>query len=139
MIVDDFLSRLEKVKRTGNGTWLACCPAHGDRNPSMHVAEGDDGRVLINCFAGCSPEDITGAVGLRMSDLFPPERISDHEKPIRPPFNARDALEACALEMTVVVVCASDMAKGRQLSEGARKRLLLAAERITTALGRVNG
>ena len=139
MIVDDFLSRLTKVKRTGQGQWLACCPAHGDKNPSMSIREGDDGRVLVNCFAGCGIEEITSAVGMNVSELFPPSLVSDHEKPIRPPFNARDALEACALETTVVVVCASDMAKGNELSEGARKRLLLAAERISTALERVNG
>lgn len=139
MIVEEFLTRLSKVKRTGRGQWLACCPSHGDKNPSMSIRETDDGKVLINCFAGCGVEEIVGAVGMLVSDLFPPGLVSDHEKPIRPPFNARDVLEACALEMTVVVVCASDVAKGKELSSGARNRLLLAAERISTALERVNG
>lgn len=138
MIVEDFLSRLHKVKRTGQGTWLACCPAHGDKNPSMSVKEGDDGRVLVNCFAGCAVGEIAGAIGLNISDLFPPTS-SHHDKPIKPPFNARDALEACALEMTVVIICAADMAKGKTLSDSARQRLLLAASRISTAVGRVNG
>jgi DNA primase len=53
MKVDAFLDKLTKVKRTGNGTWLACCPAHEDRSPSMSVRELDDGRVLVHCFAGC--------------------------------------------------------------------------------------
>jgi hypothetical protein len=35
------------------------------------VAEGDDGRVLLNCFAGCSLKDIVAAVGREVRDLFP--------------------------------------------------------------------
>jgi 5S rRNA maturation endonuclease (ribonuclease M5) len=46
------------------------CPAHDDHRPSLSVAEGDDGRVLLKCHAGCVPEDIVAALGLSMSDLF---------------------------------------------------------------------
>jgi putative DNA primase/helicase len=45
------------------------CPAHDDRTPSLSVKEGDD-RVLLYCHAGCSPEDVVGALGLEMRDLF---------------------------------------------------------------------
>lgn len=38
--------------RTGNG-WTARCPAHEDRNPSLSIREGREGRVLVKCFAGC--------------------------------------------------------------------------------------
>ena len=53
--------------RQGRG-WL--CPAHDDRNASLSVAEGDDGRVLVKCFAGCSVEEIVAELGLEMRDLF---------------------------------------------------------------------
>lgn len=39
-------------RRVGSG-WSAPCPAHDDRHPSLSVGEGDDGRVLVKCFAGC--------------------------------------------------------------------------------------
>jgi hypothetical protein len=63
------LERLERVE-TRNGSYLALCPAHEDREPSLSVGEGDDGRALIKCFAGCTPQHITDALGLQMSDLF---------------------------------------------------------------------
>lgn len=57
-------------RRLGDGVWMRICPAHDDRTASLKVTAGDGGRVLINCFAGCSPDQILGAMGLQMSDLF---------------------------------------------------------------------
>lgn len=63
------LQKLEGVK-TGEGGWTARCPAHPDREASLSVGQGDDGRVLLKCFAGCSAEEIVAAIGLAMADLF---------------------------------------------------------------------
>jgi len=52
------------------GGWLVRCPGHRDDKPSLSVGEGTDGRVLVRCFAGCSPEAITAALGLTVRDLF---------------------------------------------------------------------
>lgn len=70
MSVDNLLSRLDAVKG-GHGRWIARCPAHDDRSPSLSICECDDGRILVHCHAGCSPADIMSAVGLSMTDLFP--------------------------------------------------------------------
>jgi putative DNA primase/helicase len=51
--------------------YMALCPEHDDREPSLSVGTGDDGRVLVNCFAGCATERIVERIGLRMRDLFP--------------------------------------------------------------------
>ena len=75
MNVDNFLSRLGKVKQTGNGNWIACCPAHADRSPSLVISEGVDKRILIHCFAGCIPSDILASVGMEFSDLFPEKSL----------------------------------------------------------------
>ena len=64
------LGRLERVKRSGAG-WTASCPAHDDRTPSLSITEGNDGRVLLHCFAGCPSADIVHALGLTMAELFP--------------------------------------------------------------------
>ena len=69
MTAQDILSRLQGV-RGGHGQWTARCPAHDDRRNSLSVSEGKDGRVLLHCHAGCSPEKIAGALGLSVKDLF---------------------------------------------------------------------
>lgn len=65
------LALLEGV-RPGGGGWSARCPAHDDKNPSLSVAEGDDGRVLLHCHAGCDAEAICAAIGLNLGGLYPP-------------------------------------------------------------------
>lgn len=70
MTIDDFLSLLDKVRKRGQ-KWQACCPAHEDRQPSLSVSQGDDGRILLKCFAGCTPHEIVDAMGLELKDLFP--------------------------------------------------------------------
>ena len=71
--IDLVLSKLQGVKREGAG-FEARCPAHEDQTPSLSVTEGDDGRVLLCCHAGCSTEAILLAAGLEMRDLFPPRQ-----------------------------------------------------------------
>jgi len=67
----DVLARLRKVKKTANG-WEACCPAHEDRHASLSIGTGEDGRILLNCHAGCKPEAVVAALGLTLADLFAP-------------------------------------------------------------------
>lgn len=70
------LERLDGVRRNGEG-YTARCPAHEDDNPSLSVREGDDGRVLLKCFAGCGTEEVIGAVGMSMAELFEPAVRND--------------------------------------------------------------
>ena len=73
-VLQNVLSRLQGVRKDGKG-WKALCPAHNDREPSLKVDEGEGGKVLVKCFAGCRTEDIVAAIGLNMSNLYPePER-----------------------------------------------------------------
>jgi putative DNA primase/helicase len=58
-----------QARRSGAG-WIARCPAHEDHSPSLSIGEGRDGRILLWCFAGCNPEAICAAAGLRVADLF---------------------------------------------------------------------
>ena len=70
MMTPEFLSRLDGLRKTSRG-WRACCPAHDDRNPSLDIAVGDDGRLLLKCRSrGCSAEAIVSAVGCKTADLF---------------------------------------------------------------------
>ena len=68
--VADVLGRLEGVRRSGDG-WAAKCPAHSDRHASLSVSEGDNGRPLLFCHAGCTFEAIAAAVGMGRGDFAP--------------------------------------------------------------------
>ena len=57
-------------RRSGKG-WIGKCPAHNDENPSLSIHEGDDGRILLKCHAGCSNERVVERMRLAMRDLFP--------------------------------------------------------------------
>ena len=70
MTQNEFLSHLHGVKRASRG-FIALCPAHEDKNPSLSITSGEDGRILLKCHAGCSAEAVTGALGLTVKDLFP--------------------------------------------------------------------
>lgn len=101
MTAENLLSRLEKSRKTGHSTWIACCPAHADKSPSMTIRELEDGRVLLHCFAGCGVESVLGAIGLEFDALFPPRPI-DHAKPLRRPFPAADVMEVLWNDMLLL-------------------------------------
>jgi putative DNA primase/helicase len=44
-------------RKAGPG-WMACCPAHDDRTPSLSISDSDDGKVLVRCHAGCEQERV---------------------------------------------------------------------------------
>ena len=73
-LTERFLEALEattgdSARTSGNG-WLTRCPAHDDRNPSLLIAEGEEGRVLVHCHAGCLPDDICSSIGLELRNLM---------------------------------------------------------------------
>jgi hypothetical protein len=134
---DALISRLEKAKRTGAGTWLACCPAHEDKSPSLSIRELDDGRVLVHCFAGCGVDEILGAVGMDFDALFPEKPPhADHTPPLHRPFPAADVLEAVASETFYVAFMAAALANspvGYGLADTDRALLWQSYERIMEA------
>ena len=68
--LENVLAHLKGVRSSLRG-WTACCPAHADREPSLSIGLGEQGQVLLKCFAGCSLERIVEAMGLSLVDLFP--------------------------------------------------------------------
>ncbi|MDP9358102.1 MAG: hypothetical protein M3R02_23015, partial [Chloroflexota bacterium] len=69
-VLDLLNARDANVRRQGQGH-TAKCPAHDDRKNSLKIDEGDDGRVLLRCYARCDVARIVAALGLQMRDLFP--------------------------------------------------------------------
>jgi hypothetical protein len=70
--LEGLADRLEAVAwKYDHRGFMARCPAHDDRTPSLAVDVGEDKPVVIHCHAGCSPEDVLDALGLRWSDFEP--------------------------------------------------------------------
>ena len=68
----DALRQHGHTPKKASGGWTCCCPAHEDRNPSLSIKAGEDGRVLVYCHShNCPAEAIVKAVGLGMADLMP--------------------------------------------------------------------
>ena len=68
MTVNELLTHLDAVRRTSRG-YLARCPAHADRSPSLSIAEGKRG-VLLRCWAACSLDAICDALHITKRELF---------------------------------------------------------------------
>lgn len=73
MLLADILPKLQKPKKLADGSYLAICPAHQDRVPSLHLTQAKD-TVLIKCQAGCQTEAVITALGMTMAELFPPSK-----------------------------------------------------------------
>ncbi len=67
--IDRILSSIKEVKKHGDKN-MGLCPAHNDTRPSLSIAEGHDGRVLLYCHAGCKFDEILRTLDLKPSDLY---------------------------------------------------------------------
>lgn len=133
--VHRLLARLDKVKANGPGRWLACCPAHDDRSPSLAIRETEDGTILLKCFTGCPTGDVLAAVGMEMHQLFP-KRDSDAFRASKRPgerWVPRDVLAAIAREALLVLIAAETVHAGKPLARDDLDRLARAAGRIRGA------
>jgi hypothetical protein len=110
MSAAEVIERLNGARQSGPGKWIAKCPAHSDRSPSLSVRETPDGVVLIHCFAGCHVDAVLHAVGLEFSSLFPPR--DSHSGPVsmrlrptldRSPFQILDDAAHVAFVLTFIL------------------------------------
>ncbi len=94
-VIDNFLARLDGVKKSGQG-WQALCAAHEDIKPSLSINEGDDGRVLLYCHAGCDFGSIVQSLGMSAQNLMPENGHSASESfskmKIKETYDYRDEL-----------------------------------------------
>ncbi len=130
MTIETFLNKLQKVKRLKNGEWVACCPVHDDKSPSLSITD-DNGKVLIYCFGcGAKAPEIAGALGVDISELFPPkENYDPNIKQTRKYFPANQIYESLTDETMVILIIANDMLKNG-IQKETYDRLSLAIKRI---------
>ncbi len=84
------LEKLDKVRPSGADSWMACCPAHDDKTPSLQITQAND-RVLIHCHAGCGGNEVLEAVGLDFSVLYPEDQTQDYVRPAYKKPNLEDS------------------------------------------------
>lgn len=136
--ISSIISRLEKLKKNGQGRWLACCPAHSDKTASLSVRETETGSVLLHCFAGCSVHEVLSAIGLKDSDLFPPKRSNLPVKGKRH-FDAYTALKALSADVVFLLVACRMVINREPLAESDMKALAAVTERVRAAKSFVLG
>ena len=133
MNIESLLSHFDDVKETGHGRFIARCSAHDDRSPSLAISEGDEGRLLLHCWAGCETEDVLSARGLTFADVMPERLGTKHSyRPMRQRFDARQVLAGVSHEVMVICLIADRLAG--VANDDDQSRLLLAAARLNEAL-----
>ena len=75
----------------------------------MHIKLEDDGKILINCKAGCGAEDILGAIGMEFADLMPEHPTHQRQKPRKQILYATEALELIRFEAQIILASAYAM------------------------------
>lgn len=134
MNIEKLTGRLDGVKPTGEGRFLAKCPSHKDRLASLSIRVVED-RILIHCFAGCGAADVMHSVGLTLADLYP-ERIKHKGDPVRAKhYQARDAvLKTLGPEVSLIALAAANVRKGIPLGAEDLTRLEQAENLLRRAL-----
>lgn len=133
--IELLLSRLRNVRGTG-GKFRADCPnGHERARQTLAIAEADDGRVLMRCFACANTPEILDRLGLTLADLFPQPVASDPSG--RPPldrdarrFGWEAALRQLDREAVVIQAACLEVVAGRALCPVDQARLVLACKRV---------
>lgn len=141
MALEQLLEKLDQVRQVGVGEFVACCPAHDDRNPSLAISVKEDNCVLIWCHAGCGACNVLDAIGLDFSALYPQPFKGDSlaEKPLKRRFSAHHILQAVSHELLVAIqICTMVLAR-QPLAVEDHARLVLVTARIFASLEQCNG
>ncbi len=136
-MIDSILQRLEKVRGKGP-KYMACCPSHQDRTPSLAIQELPDGRVLMHCMAGCEVLDVLSAIGLEMGDLFPDGGLGQYKGWMQIINGQKDKTQqardkATSYDKTLLMVSEATRNSGQRLTAKELKAERAAFERVRNA------
>jgi len=132
MVINEFLIRLDGVRKTGSNQWISKCPSHDDKSPSLSIKACDNEAILIYCFAGCSPYDIVKAIGAKISELFPKKNYV--QAPIKHRVNHRELWLLATHYFWILIIATSDLEKNKKLSTNDYQSVMKARKRIENIL-----
>lgn len=109
--IDLLLSKLDGVKSSGHDKWVALCPAHADKTPSLSIRQLEDSRILINCWSGCGAIDVLESIDMNFQHLMPDDAISYRG------IKGRDKAERMAIAESILEMLPLWQAKGEQFTD----------------------
>ncbi len=118
------LSVLTSVSRRSDDSWIACCPAHGDKRPSLSITVRN-GKILMHCFSGCEYSEIMNAI--RLSQGKPPREHSDSK--VISLASARNKVNSNS-RTTEPIISLAELARAKRLPIDFLKELGLSDEKI---------
>jgi hypothetical protein len=132
--IDLFLPRLDKVKQTAPNKWVALCPAHNDKHPSLGVTLTSDGAILIKCWTGCGAQAIVESVGLSLRDLFPQKAAKEFDltkpRPKAPRFSKSELFDILLIEAVILAFAYEEQRNGKTISDIDHNRAVVAFNSI---------
>ena len=138
MLLNDILNHLEKVSQRAD-QYTALCPAHNDKKPSLAITEKGE-KILLKCWSGCTTEDITGALGLQVKDLFTESNLSPQQ---RQQYAQRKTFRQCLEDLEIEVhIFYQNIVQllhtDTPLSDEDKARNIVAQNRIIKLIGQLN-
>lgn len=97
--VEHFINKYFPDARLIGGEYYCRCPAHDDVRESLHIRQGDvsDGngstKIVMNCKAGCSNEDILSELGASLEEINGRNRRDEIRKKIEKQFDLGEVTE----------------------------------------------
>ena len=124
------MNHFDGVRETGNVQYSCRCPAHEDKSASLGIKEGDENRILLNCFAGCDVKSILESVGLDWKDILPDNKLYQAEKHS---FNPFAVLNMIRDEVLIIGLASADIRNNKPLNDKDHDRLLKAVSNVRDA------
>ena len=142
MKIDEIIASMPWARRNGPDKWMCKCPAHEDRSASLSISHVN-GQTLVHCFAGCSPDEIMQAIGMRVSDLWDTITPSTHYDPPKlgniPRHSIGDMFPILLMEAEILATATREIMAGRTLSVRDQARIILARYAVQDIANKYRG
>lgn len=133
-------TKLNKFKRLSDGRFIACCPVHNDKTPSLSISLKPGGVTLMRCFGcGANGQAVCDALGIDVAALFPPNDNPRYEKQPRIGFSAWQLLHALQPDLVRLLVIANMLREIEALTEEDRAFIAGLVIRLSEGISYLEG